>query len=189
MLSCLRISRTGFLFPCLISHFGSYSYQPHSLSAVCGRVGEKNLEGFLTSTSRFTALVRRQDSRVRADYNPSTVGQLVWSQSVALAVGLIQCEYALRVNFRFVSSARPRPLTLRPTSGPHSVRTDFCRPAAFLVLSQAYPFRGSRPVPGSAYCRPWDWDMNAQFFISPAECNPKSARLLFLTTFPQRGVH
>jgi hypothetical protein len=189
MLSCLRIFQTDFLFPCLISHFGSYSYQPYSLSAVCGRVGEMNLEGVLTSTSRFTALVRRQDSRVRTDCNPSTVGQPVWSQSVALAVGLIRCEYALRVNFRFASSARPRPLTLRPTSGPHSVRTNLCRPAAFLVLSQVYPFRGNRPVPGSAYCRPWDWDMNAQFFISPAECNPKGARLLLLTTFPQRGVH
>src|SRR3954470_9220155 len=139
MLSCLRISRTGFLFPCLISHFGSYSYQPYSLSVVCGRVGEMNFEGVLTSTSRFTALVRRQDSRVRANCNLSTVGQPVWSQSVALAVGLIRCEYALRVNFRFAISAWPRPLTLQPTSRLHSVRTALCRPATPLVLSQGIP--------------------------------------------------
>src|SRR3954462_4528437 len=142
MLSCLRISRTDFLFPCLISHFGSYSYQPYSLSAVCGRVGEMNLKGVLTSTSRFTTLVRRQDFRVRADCNPSTVGQPVWSQSVALAVGLIRCEYALRVNFRFASSTRPRPVTLQLTSGLHPGRTDLFRPAAFLVLSQSIPVSG-----------------------------------------------
>src|ERR1041384_951561 len=82
MLSCLRIFRTDCLFLCLISHFGSCSYQPYNLSAVCGRFGEMNLEGVLTSTSRFTALVRRQGSSVRTDCNPSTVGQPVWSQSV-----------------------------------------------------------------------------------------------------------
>src|SRR3954469_8447008 len=110
MLSCLRISRTGFLFPCLISHFSSYSYQLHNLSAVCGRVGEMNLEAFLTSTSRFTALVRRQDSRVRADCNPSTVGQPVWSRSVPLAVSLIRCEYALRVQtFQLLARLGPAP--------------------------------------------------------------------------------
>src|SRR4051812_34309420 len=87
MLSCLRIFRTDCFFPCLISHVGSCSCRPYSLSAVCGRFGEMNLEGILTSTSRFTVLVRRRGLSVRTDCNPATVGQPVWSQSVALAIG------------------------------------------------------------------------------------------------------
>src|SRR3954468_7693330 len=123
MLSCLRIFRTDCLFPCLISHIGSYSCRPYSLSAVCGRFGEMNLEGVLTSTSRFTALVRRQGLSVRTDCNPSTVGQPVWSQSVALAIGFDPMWICLKnMNFQFASSARLRPLTLQPTSGLHSVR-------------------------------------------------------------------
>src|SRR3954470_18190126 len=116
-----------------------------------------NLEGILTSTSRFTALVRRRGLSVRTDCNPSTVGQPVWSQSVALAIGLDPTRICLKnMNFQFASSARLHPLTLQPTCGLHSVRTDPCRSAAFLVLSQVYPFRGNRPVPGSACRRPWD---------------------------------
>src|ERR1041385_6139502 len=84
--------------------------------------------------------------------------------------GLLRTRYTLSVNSTIDSSVRPRPLDitadLRSAFGSDQLSQN---PSLVSLFLRVYPFRGNRPVPGSAFADPRTETCQTSNFITPAE--------------------